>query len=45
MDRDFKSLAIIIKKEKKGERNGLLTLLSPDLGLIKAISYGSSRSP
>lgn len=45
MDRDFKSLAIIIKKEKKGERNGLLTLLSPDLGLIKAISFGSARSP
>ncbi len=43
MDRDFKTLGIIIRKVKTGERNALLSILTPDSGIIPALSYGSGR--
>ncbi len=51
MDRDFKTLAIVLRRENRGERNALLTLLTPDMGLLSVIAFGagrgagSSRSP
>lgn len=43
MDRDFKTLAIILRKENRGERNALLTLLTPDMGLLSVIAFGAGR--
>ncbi len=43
MERDFKTLGIIIKKENRGERNALVTLLTPDSGLVEALSFGGGR--
>lgn len=43
MDRDFRTLGIIIKKANKGERNALLTILTPDNGLLYVTAYGSGR--
>lgn len=43
MDRDFKTLGIIVKRENRGERNVLLTLLTPDMGLLDVLSFGGGR--
>ncbi len=43
MERDFKTLGIIIRKENRGERNSLVTLLTPDSGLVEALSFGGGR--
>lgn len=43
MERDFKTLGIIIRKENRGERNVLLTVLTPDRGLVEALSFGGGR--
>lgn len=43
MDRDYRTLGIIIKKANKGERNALLTILTPDEGLLSVTAYGSGR--
>ena len=43
MDRDFKTLGIIVKRENRGERNVLLSLLTPDMGLIDVLSFGGGR--
>lgn len=44
MERDFKTLAIAIKREQVREKDLLLTLLTPDNGIIYALSYGSLKS-
>lgn len=44
MERDVKSLASVIKSEKKGERDRLLTLFSPSMGLFPVIVYGAQKS-
>ncbi len=43
MDRDSKTLGIIIRRENRGERNASLTILTPDNGLITVTAYGSGR--
>ena len=43
MDRDSKTLGIILKRENRGERNSSLTILTPDNGLITVTAYGSGR--
>ncbi len=43
MDRDFKTLGIVIRKENRGERNALISILTPDMGLIEAVGFGSGR--
>ena len=44
MERDFKSLAVVIKKERKGERDSFITLLTPDMGILRVVAFGSGRS-
>ena len=44
MERDAKGLAIVIKSTKIKERDRLLTLFSPSLGIISAVSYGVRKS-
>lgn len=43
MDRDFKTLGIIVRKENTGERNSRLTLLTPDMGLMPVTAFGAGR--
>ncbi len=43
MTRDWKILAIVVKKEIVGEHNEVVTLLSPDNGILRVKSYGSTR--
>ncbi len=43
MDRDFKTLGIVIRKENRGERNALISILTPDMGLLEAVGFGSGR--
>ncbi len=43
MDRDFKTLGIVIRKENRGERNALISILTPDMGLVEAVGFGSGR--
>ncbi len=43
MDRDFKTLAIVVKRENTGGRNAVLSLLTPDSGIISVTAYGSGR--
>ena len=44
MERDAKGLAIVVKSTKIKERDRLLTLFSPSLGIISAVSYGVRKS-
>lgn len=44
MERDSKGLAIVIKSTKIRERDRLLTLFSPSLGIVNAVSYGARKS-
>ncbi len=43
MERDGKTLGIILKRENRGEHNASLTILTPDNGLITVMAYGSGR--
>lgn len=45
MERDIKSLAVVVRSGKKGERDRSLTLFSPSLGLLDATVYGAQKSP
>ena len=44
MERDSKGLAIVIRSTKIRERDRLLTLFSPSLGIVNAVSYGARKS-
>ena len=44
MEHDAKGLAIVIRSMKIKERDRLLTLFSPSLGIVNAVSYGSRKS-
>lgn len=44
MERDSKGLAIVIKQEKVRDADLLLTLFTPDRGLLKVYSFGSRKS-
>ena len=44
MERMSKGLAIAIRSEKRKDSDRMLTLLSPDMGLVKVISYGARKS-
>lgn len=44
MDRDSKSLAIVVKTIKVRENDRLITLLSPDRGLFDVYVYGARKS-
>lgn len=44
MERDQKGLCTVLNSERSGERDRILTLFSPSLGLIKARSYGAQKS-
>lgn len=44
MERNISSRAIVLHSQKQNQMNRRLTLLSVDLGLIEAISYGSAKS-
>lgn len=41
MMRDEKILAVVVKKEKVGEHTGVITLLTPDDGLVRVTTYGT----
>ena len=44
MDRDSKGLAIVIRSTAIRENDRLLTLFSPSLGFVSAVSYGARKS-
>ena len=44
MERESKGLAIVIRSTKIRERDRLLTLFSPSLGIINVLSYGARKS-
>ncbi|MFA5698879.1 MAG: DNA repair protein RecO [Sphaerochaeta sp.] len=44
MERNISCKAIVLHSQKQSEMNRKLTLLSGELGLIEAISYGSAKS-
>ncbi|MBQ0070257.1 MAG: recombination protein O N-terminal domain-containing protein [Spirochaetales bacterium] len=44
MERDFKTLGIVVKVENVRENDRLLTIMTPDRGLLKALSFGSRKS-
>ena len=44
MERDVKALAIVIRTMDVRERDRLLTLFSPSLGLVNVLSYGARKS-
>lgn len=44
MERDFKTLGIVINAENVRENDRLLTVLTPDRGLVYALSFGSRKS-
>ena len=44
MDRDIKTLGIVVRTMNIKERDKLLTLFSPSLGLISIVSYGARKS-
>ncbi len=44
MERDSKGLAIVIKSSKIREQDRLLTLFSPSMGIVSAVSYGARKS-
>lgn len=44
MERNTKTAAVVIGTQKLGEINKSLTLLTPDLGIIRAVIYGGQKS-
>ena len=44
MERDSKGLFTVLNSERTGERDRLLTLISPSEGLLKARVYGAQKS-
>ena len=44
MERDSKGLAIVIRTTPIREQDRLLTLFSPSMGIIEAVSYGARKS-
>ena len=44
MERESKGLAIVIRSTKIRERDRLLTLFSPSMGIVNVVSYGARKS-
>ena len=44
MERDVKGLCLVLKTENTGERDRLLTLFSPSLGMLRCRVYGAQKS-
>lgn len=44
MERDIKGLCLVLNTENTGERDKLITLFSPSLGLIRVRVYGAQKS-
>lgn len=44
MERDHKGLFTVINSERSGERDRIITILSPSEGLLKARIYGAQKS-
>ena len=45
MERDFKTLGIVLKKDNAKDNDVVIRILTPDMGVLEVYVYGVRKSP